>query len=111
MRFFFRLLIRFYQKFISRYTPGSCRFYPTCSEYGIWQFENNSFFKAIYFTITRILRCNQLFAGGIDYPIINFNPNKINILHKKIKVKFWFVPNKDGKYFVVKNWEIKENNE
>ena len=111
MRLLFKLLIRFYQRFISKFTRGSCRFYPTCSEYGIWQFENNSFFKAIYFTITRILRCNQHFDGGIDYPIVSNIPKKSYIQHKKIKVKFWFVPTKNNKYYVIRNWEIKENNE
>ncbi|MGB5920184.1 membrane protein insertion efficiency factor YidD [Arcobacter sp.] len=110
MNFVFKYLIKFYQKFISRYTSPSCRFYPTCSEYGVWQMENNSFFKAIYFTITRILKCNQLFRGGIDYPIVNRIPNK-SIIHKKIKVIYWFVPTEDNKYFVVKNWERNKNNE
>jgi hypothetical protein len=72
--------------------------------------ENNSFFKGIYFTITRILKCNQLFVGGIDYPIVNKIPNK-SIMHKKIKVIYWFVPTKNNKYFVVKNWERNKNNE
>lgn len=72
--------------------------------------ENNSFFKAIYFTITRILKCNQLFKGGIDYPIVNKIPNK-SIIYKKIKVIYWFVPTEDNKYFVVKNWERNKNNE
>jgi hypothetical protein len=26
-------LIKFYQNYISRFTPPSCRFYPTCSQY------------------------------------------------------------------------------
>ncbi len=28
-------IIRFYQKFISPMTPPTCRFYPTCSHYGL----------------------------------------------------------------------------
>ena len=111
MNLLFKLLIRFYQKFISKLKAPSCRFYPTCSEYGIWQFENNSFFKAFYFTISRILKCNQLFDGGIDYPIVKSIPNKGKIHFKKIKVKFWFVPRNGNGYFVIKNWENKENNE
>ena len=110
MKFLFKSLIKFYQKFISRFTYGSCRFYPTCSEYALWQFENNSFFKGFYFTITRILKCNQLFDGGIDYPVVKKVPYK-NILFKRIKVKYWFVPTKNNKYFVIKNWEKKKNNE
>ncbi|HOI83489.1 MAG TPA: membrane protein insertion efficiency factor YidD, partial [Campylobacterales bacterium] len=30
--------VHFYQKFLSPITVGSCRYYPSCSEYAIWQF-------------------------------------------------------------------------
>ncbi len=110
MRLLFRAIIRFYQKFISPFTPASCRYYPTCSEYAIWQAENNTFFKAIYFTITRILRCNQLFEGGFDYPIVKIVKHN-NISYKKIKVKYWLVPTKNNRYFVVKNRGVKRKNE
>ena len=35
MKTLFIALIRGYQKFISPLTPPTCRFYPTCSQYGI----------------------------------------------------------------------------
>lgn len=110
MRRVFKYLIIFYQKYLSILSFGSCRHYPTCSNYSLWQFDNNSFFKAIYFTIVRILKCNQFFDGGFDYPIIKFKANQ-NIKYKKIKVIYWYVPLKDGKYLVVKNREWKGNNE
>ncbi|RXJ94888.1 membrane protein insertion efficiency factor YidD [Malaciobacter molluscorum] len=105
-----KYIIKFYQKYLSVFSYGSCRYYPTCSQYAIWQFENNSFFKAIYFTITRILKCNQLFAGGIDYPIIKL-PKHNNINFKKIKIKYWYIPINKNKYLVVKNREWNDNNE
>ena len=71
---------------------------------------NSSFFKAIYFTITRVLKCNQLFAGGIDYPVIKLNKLQ-NVNFEKIKIIYWYVPAKNNKYFVVKNREWKEKNE
>lgn len=91
-------------------TPASCRYYPTCSEYSVWQLENNTIFKAIYFTITRILKCNQLFEGGFDYPLVKKLKHN-NISYKIIKVKYWYIPTNNGRYFVVKNREKKENNE
>lgn len=106
MNTLFILLVRFYQTTISRFTPASCRYYPTCSNYALWQLDNNSFFKAIYFTITRILKCNQLFVGGFDYPITKL-PKHNNILYKKIKIIYWFVPTKQNRYIVVKNREWK----
>ncbi|QOG12808.1 membrane protein insertion efficiency factor YidD [Arcobacter sp. FWKO B] len=101
----FTYLIKFYQKYLSILSHGSCRYHPTCSEYSKWQFENNSFFKAIYHTITRILRCNQLFKGGFDYPTVWIDFKNKKILHKKLIIKYWLVPNKDGSFLVIKNWE------
>ena len=110
MKLVFKYLIRFYQKYLTILAFGSCRYYPTCSQYALWQLDNNTFFKAIYFTITRILKCNQLFAGGFDYPLIKLNTNQ-NINFLKIKIKYWYIPLENGKYLVVKNREWKENNE
>jgi uncharacterized protein len=110
MKILFRYLIRFYQKFVSPMTPGSCRYYPTCSNYAIWQLETNTFFKAIYFTIARVLKCNQLFPGGFDYPIVKIVKHN-NINFKKIKVKYWLVPVNGNRYLIVKNREWKNNNE
>ncbi|MEA1914348.1 MAG: membrane protein insertion efficiency factor YidD [Campylobacterota bacterium] len=99
-------LITFYQKFLTLFSYGSCRYQPTCSQYARLQFENNTFFKAIYFTITRILKCNQLFPGGFDYPIVKMNRLKANT-GKKIKIKYWLIPvDKDEKYFkIIQNWD------
>ncbi|MCI4400415.1 MAG: membrane protein insertion efficiency factor YidD [Campylobacteraceae bacterium] len=69
--------VRFYQKFISPITVGSCRYYPSCSEYAIWQFETNGFLRALFASLLRILRCNKLFPGGIEYPKIAFQKPKI----------------------------------
>ncbi|RVU55746.1 membrane protein insertion efficiency factor YidD [Anaerosphaera multitolerans] len=68
MRKIVLLLIRFYQKVISKYilTGAHCRFYPTCSQYAYLAFEKYGFFKASYLSIKRILRCNPFFKGGYD---------------------------------------------
>jgi putative membrane protein insertion efficiency factor len=87
-------LIKFYQKYLSIISFGSCRYHPTCSSYAVIQFENNSFFKALWFTTIRIFKCNPLFDGGFDYPKAKCNPNnkQINLEFKKIKVKYWRIP-------------------
>ncbi len=97
--------VRFYQKFISPVTIGSCRYYPSCSEYAIWQFETNGFFMAFFSSLSRILRCNKLFAGGIEYPRVHFTPPKITPkIHKNdISIKYFIVQKND--YFVtIKAW-------
>ena len=96
--------LNFYQKYISPLSPPSCRYYPTCSEYGQWQFKHNNFFVAFLKTTLRILRCNKLFAGGIDYPVVPC-PKKYSYSKTPIKVKYWFVPDTKGKCKVLKVFE------
>ena len=64
----FRFLIRFYQRIISPISPGNCRYYPSCSEYALTEFETRHWLPALGASLLRILRCNQLFPGGVDYP-------------------------------------------
>lgn len=59
-------LFRFYQKVISPLSPPSCRFYPTCSNYGIEAVERYGAIRGGYLTIKRILRCQPLCKGGYD---------------------------------------------
>lgn len=59
-------LIRFYQRKISINKPPRCRFYPTCSEYGLQAIERHGVIKGLLLTGCRILRCNPLFKGGYD---------------------------------------------
>ncbi|UHA62119.1 membrane protein insertion efficiency factor YidD [Metabacillus litoralis] len=58
--------IRFYQKFISPLTPPTCRFYPTCSHYGLEAFQRFGVLKGSYLTIKRIVKCHPFHPGGID---------------------------------------------
>jgi putative membrane protein insertion efficiency factor len=102
-----KYLISFYQKFISVFSYGSCRYYPTCSEYAKWQFENNSFFKALYSTITRIISCNQYFEGGFDYPKVDCRKIKKKISFKKINVKYWYIPTDKKNCIIIKKWDNK----
>lgn len=59
-------LIRFYQKMISPLTPPSCRFYPTCSHYGVEAVETHGVFKGLWLTIVRISKCHPFHKGGFD---------------------------------------------
>ncbi|WP_142936217.1 membrane protein insertion efficiency factor YidD [Balnearium lithotrophicum] len=61
-------LVKFYQKFISPFTPGSCRYYPTCSNYTIMAVEKYGVLKGLIKSLWRVLRCNPLSKGGVDYP-------------------------------------------
>ncbi len=58
--------IHMYQHSLGRLIGGQCRFYPTCSAYGIEAFERLPFFTALGKTVWRILRCNPLSRGYHD---------------------------------------------
>lgn len=59
-------LIRVYKKYISSHTPPCCKYYPTCSTYGIQAIERFGALKGSALTMWRILRCNPFSAGGYD---------------------------------------------
>lgn len=58
--------IRFYQRFVSPLTPPSCRFYPTCSHYGLEAVQAHGAMKGSYLAVRRILRCHPFHKGGFD---------------------------------------------
>lgn len=59
--------IRFYQRFITPYTPATCRYYPTCSEYAVRSLRTHGAAKGTILTIWRLLRCNPWSSGGVDH--------------------------------------------
>ncbi len=58
--------IRFYQRFITPYTPATCRYYPTCSAYAVTALRTHGAVVGTGLTIWRLLRCNPWSSGGID---------------------------------------------
>lgn len=60
------LPIVFYQKCISPFTPPSCRFTPTCSEYAKQALKKHGPVKGLALAIWRILRCNPWGGSGYD---------------------------------------------
>ncbi|TYB31864.1 MAG: membrane protein insertion efficiency factor YidD [Candidatus Mcinerneyibacterium aminivorans] len=66
----FLLVIKFYRKFISPYTPKSCIYHPTCSEYTYKSITRFGPFKGLLLGIKRILKCTPFHSGGYD-PVPN----------------------------------------
>ncbi|MFC6292407.1 membrane protein insertion efficiency factor YidD [Macrococcus epidermidis] len=58
--------IKFYRNYISPMTPPTCRFTPTCSQYGLEAIETHGALKGSYLTIVRILKCHPFHPGGYD---------------------------------------------
>ena len=98
-------LIKLYQKFFTLIGYGSCRYYPTCSQYAKEQLLHNGFLKALFYSVIRILKCNQLFSGGIDYPVIvKLFSSSFVLLPKQTPktIHFWFIPKDKQSFYVVK---------
>jgi hypothetical protein len=66
MKFLTLALIRFYQKFLSPVLPPSCRFHPTCSNYGYQAIEKYGLLKGGWLALKRIARCHPFNPGGYD---------------------------------------------
>jgi len=58
--------IRFYQGAISPLISPSCRYTPTCSQYGIEAIQKYGPFKGGWLTIRRLLRCHPWGSHGHD---------------------------------------------
>ncbi|MBQ8570480.1 MAG: membrane protein insertion efficiency factor YidD [Kiritimatiellae bacterium] len=60
------LLIKFYKIAISPLLGANCRFYPTCSTYGIEALQQYGFIKGIWLIFRRLLRCRPFGPHGYD---------------------------------------------
>jgi hypothetical protein len=59
-------IIKAYRMFLSPFLPSSCRFTPTCSEYGIEAVERYGTVRGLFLTMKRIARCHPFNPGGYD---------------------------------------------
>jgi putative membrane protein insertion efficiency factor len=59
-------LIKIYQLVISPLIGPSCRYTPTCSQYGIEALKKYGLIKGLWLTIKRVARCNPWGGHGHD---------------------------------------------
>jgi uncharacterized protein len=59
-------LIRIYQRGISRFTPPTCRFYPSCSAYAAEAVTRYGPWRGTSLAVRRLLRCHPFHPGGYD---------------------------------------------
>ena len=63
-------LIAFYKVLFSPWMGGCCRYIPSCSDYALEGFKTDSFLRALFHSLKRILRCHPLGSFGYDlYPL------------------------------------------
>ena len=60
------ILIKLYQLTLSPYIGKCCRFTPSCSRYSAEAFKVHGFWRGMFLTVCRILRCNPFCKGGYD---------------------------------------------
>jgi putative membrane protein insertion efficiency factor len=66
MRLVLKFLIRVYQLALSPLLGPSCRFYPSCSQYGLEAIEAHGALRGSWLTARRICRCHPFHPGGFD---------------------------------------------
>ena len=66
IRKLFIALIRLYQGMISPLLPGSCRYTPTCSDYGVQALRKHGTWRGGLLTLKRFLSCNPWGGHGHD---------------------------------------------
>ncbi len=59
-------LIKIYQLCISPLLGQRCRFYPSCSHYGLEALQKHGALKGGSLTCIRLLKCHPFHVGGID---------------------------------------------
>lgn len=69
MKTLFLALIRFYQRAISPFTPPSCRFTPTCSNYAYQAINKYGAIKGGWLALRRLLRCHPFYKGDYYDPV------------------------------------------
>jgi len=69
------LLVKFYQLAISPYTPSTCRYEPSCSQYTLESLKQRCTFVGSWLSLKRIFSCNPWGGSGYD-PVPDKN-NKV----------------------------------
>ena len=59
-------LLRAYRAVISPLYGDVCRYYPSCSAYGLTAIQEHGVVKGGWITVRRLVRCHPWAAGGID---------------------------------------------
>jgi hypothetical protein len=59
-------LLRAYRFLLSPWIGGSCRYWPTCSEYAREAIELHGAARGAYMAAARLARCHPYGAGGVD---------------------------------------------
>ncbi|MBS0660151.1 MAG: membrane protein insertion efficiency factor YidD [Verrucomicrobia bacterium] len=86
MNWLLRMLIRFYQRFISPplhwLTGPSCRYLPTCSQYALEALQKHGTLRGLSLGARRICRCHPWGGSGYD-PVPEGENSKLEVRSSK----------------------------
>ncbi|MFI3264625.1 MAG: membrane protein insertion efficiency factor YidD [Rikenellaceae bacterium] len=60
------LLVHLYRNCISPFTPPTCRFTPTCSQYALEALRKHGALKGLWLTLKRVSKCHPWGGSGHD---------------------------------------------
>ncbi len=60
-------MIRAYQAVVSPWVTQQCKYYPSCSAYGLEAVRTHGAVRGTRLAVARVLRCNPWSDGGVDY--------------------------------------------
>ena len=67
MRHVLIAIIRLYQLTLSRLVGPCCRFYPSCSCYGMEALRRHGALKGAWLGLVRLCKCHPFHPGGVDF--------------------------------------------
>jgi len=67
MKYLLTGLVHLYQLILSPLFPGSCRFYPSCSQYAIDAVNKYGAWSGVIRAMKRVSRCHPWHPGGVDH--------------------------------------------
>jgi putative membrane protein insertion efficiency factor len=66
MKFLLVKALKGYRRFMSPMYAPRCKYFPSCSEYGLGAVQTHGALKGLALAIWRIVRCNPWSRGGYD---------------------------------------------